>query len=214
MLLSTVIYYIHPANYTIETVYFVQLAVLVKLTYFSFGLLLSRLRSHSWNGYSLLSNRPKWKLRKIQFHCGALMWTLPLFAGLTNTSFFACGQNEVSCKRSIFPKSSPNPNECIHERSKRVQTLIHNTQRFQEKQTAYRLLNNIPSINFDDHMVILLSSKFLYVSLVRGVFKKFGEINTKATVQVPAGMLGYCTTVRPSSTSSYAAKCSNNNNNN
>ena len=72
-----------------------------------------------------------------------------------------------------------------------MRTLIHNTQRFQEKQTAYRLLNNIPSSNVDDHMVILLSSKFLYVSLVRGVFKKFGEINTKATVQVPAGMLGY-----------------------
>ena len=30
MLLSTVIYYIHPANYTIETVYFVQLEVFYK----------------------------------------------------------------------------------------------------------------------------------------------------------------------------------------
>ena len=84
--LSTVIYYIYPANYTIETAYFVQLAVFCKAGLFQFRVAFKSFAftvSHSRNG-----------LREIQFHCGALM-TLPLFVGLTDTSFFACGRNEV-----------------------------------------------------------------------------------------------------------------------
>ena len=33
----------------------------------------------------------------------------------------------------LFPKTSPNPNECTHERSKSAHTLIHESQRFQNK---------------------------------------------------------------------------------
>ena len=37
----------------------------------------------------------------------------------------------------LFPRSSPNPNECTHERSKSMQTLIHELQRFRNKADGY-----------------------------------------------------------------------------
>ena len=38
-----------------------------------------------------------------------------------------------SLRSKLFPRSSPNPNECTHERSKSTRTLIHKSQRFQNK---------------------------------------------------------------------------------
>ena len=39
----------------------------------------------------------------------------------------------LSLRSKLFPRSSPNPNECTHEKSKSVHTLIHESQRFQNK---------------------------------------------------------------------------------
>ena len=49
----------------------------------------------------------------------------------------------------LFPRSSPNPNACTHEKSKSARTLIHESQRFRNKADGLYLTTlNLPLVCF------------------------------------------------------------------
>ena len=51
-------------------------------------------------------------------------------------------------KLGLFPKSSPKPNECTHERSESASTLIHESQKFQKKSDGSYLMTSIQKFDF------------------------------------------------------------------
>ena len=56
-----------------------------------------------------------------------------------------------SLRSKLFPRSSPNSNECMHERSKSTRALIHESQRFRNKADGLYLTTPIANIVSSDH---------------------------------------------------------------
>ena len=81
-------------------------------------------------------------------------------------------------RSKLFPKSSPNPNKCKHERSESARTLIHESQRFRNKADGLYLRTPDRGIFFSDFMTFskqykkkvigLRSASFLWASCTIG----------------------------------------------
>ena len=66
-----------------------------------------------------------------------------------------------SLRSKLFPRSSPNPNECTLERSKSARTLIHASQRFRNKADDLHLMT--PNYQWKSHFLYLLFFYTLYI---------------------------------------------------
>ena len=105
MLLSTVIYYIHPANYTIETASFFQLEVFCKagLLQFRVAFKSSAFTQQKWIFISVKLTEMNIARNSISLRCAHV--NTSIVCRLNRYEFFACGRNEVLCKRGLCAES-------------------------------------------------------------------------------------------------------------
>ena len=106
-------------------------------------------------------------------YAGVVKYELPLYFRQLCNSCMSVRAFSPSLRSKLFPRSSPNPSECTHEKSKSACTHIYESKRFQNK--ADDLYLTTPSLCWAIQNYlwkVSSSSSYLFIYQVTSYHKK------------------------------------------